>query len=47
VAGMAIRFIDDIEENRIERLRQARDNSLPHDQVGHSRFAARDATYLI
>jgi hypothetical protein len=43
---MAIRFVDDIEENRIERLGQARDNSLPHDQVGRSRLAAQDAIYL-
>ena len=37
VARMAVGLIDDLQEYRIERLRQTRDNSLTHDQVTHSR----------
>jgi hypothetical protein len=37
VPGVAIRFVDDLKENWIERLRQTRDNSFLHHHAAHSR----------
>src|SRR5271170_1215481 len=45
VSRMAVGLIENVEGDRLERLRQSRDNSLLHGHVAHSRSAVRDPTY--